>query len=88
MQDVLRNQYRIRMMCKNVYKFARKQRSSKNSLYPHSLTYEDNEGSIRNSRSPISLLKTPRSASESSGQGRAKARIAAFRDVVGRLIKD
>lgn len=90
MQDVLRSQYRIKILCRDMYKFAKRHRSANH----HS------ERLALGSESPVTALigkrtshlshtpRAPKSRSEHSNQSRAKANHQAYQNVKGRLIKE
>jgi hypothetical protein len=90
MQDVLRSQYRINILCRNIYKFARRHRVANPPSVRQPSGIERPVSTLLGSHSPHScrLPRTPKSRSDHSNQGRAKAGFQAYLNVMGRLIKE
>ena len=83
--DLIRNQYRIKTQCKDVCRLARRLRGKEESVCGD--TVEDVSEAISRGRTCRSW-RSPRPVSEHSGQEKAKAKITAFQNVMGRLIKE
>lgn len=84
-QDVFRNEYRIKVQCKEIRAIASKLNTSRDKL-THVLIpmLMDDHASVRTG-STIKSLKSLKHGK--TGQGRAKAKHMAFQNVIGRLVK-
>ena len=88
MQDVLRSQYRIKMLCANMHKFARRHRGANRHSDWSALGSESPATVPIAKRTSHLTPRAPKSRSEHSSQGRAKANLQAYQNVMGRLIKE
>ena len=90
MQDVLRSQYRIHILCRNVAKLTRRQKKAYRLSSRPTSGYTSPATTLICPVTPHSTRfpRSPRAPSEHSSQGKAMAKLQAYQNVRSRLIKE
>lgn len=90
MQDLVRSQYRIYILCRNVGRISRKlKNANKPTDFPAS-GYASPATTVLSAYTPHSnrFPRTPKATSDHSSQGKARAKLHAYQNVRSRLIKE